>query len=85
MAGMREVNSSLEALKAITRETQELLKQDTAAKQKTNSLLSEYTEKIEERNEHLAVMEAAINEIQRLIEELREESTDGPIAHAPAD
>ena len=30
-------------------------------------------------------MEAAINEIQRLIEELREESTDDPIAHAPAD
>ena len=30
-------------------------------------------------------MEAAVNEIQRLIEELREKSTDGPIAHAPAD
>ena len=66
-------------------ETKELIKQDTAANNETNRLLSEYTEQVEGQNAQLARMQAGMQEIQTLTEEMKDELTTDPIAHASAD
>ena len=63
-------------------ETKELIKQDTAANEEINRLLSEYTKRHEEQNANLADIQAKIEE---LLEEVTDEPSNDPIAHAPAD
>ena len=85
-AGKLGTNATqLDKIFASNDETKELLKQDTAATKETNSLLSEHTIKTEEYNAHLARLQAHIEELQALIEEARDEPSNDPIAHAPAD
>ena len=75
----------LRKIYASTDETNELIKQDTAAKNEINRLLSEHTTKTEVFTEDITRLQARIEELQSLIEEARGELNTSPTAEAPAD
>ena len=73
-------------------ETKELLKKNTEARneyteevREANNLLRKQDELREEIKSQLANLQTHTDELKRLIEEPRDESTNDPIAHAPAD
>ena len=74
--------TEIQKVHASNDETKELIKLDTASNEETNRLFSEYTKRHEEQNAHLAGIQAKIEE---LLEESRDEPSNDPIAHAPAD
>ena len=85
MTAMGKLDSNLDGVADRVKQSNELFEQDTAAKKETNRLLNEYTKKQEEKNVLSANIQAKIEELVRLTEESRDESSDDPMAHAPAD
>ena len=82
---MQKVDSNLEALRALVKETNKLIEQDTAENKETNNLLSEYTKNVEEQNAFLEHIQAKIEELATRVGEATDEPSNDPIAHAPAD
>ena len=85
MTAMAKLDSNLDGVSDGVKQSNELLKQDTAEQKETNRLLNEYTKKQEEYNMLFANIQAKIEELVRLTEESRDESSDDTMTHAPAD